>query len=101
MVWPSASAFAPSSSCTAARADQAAHQSSQRSQVEVTSWKSTSGTPFATKRGAQCEIAASTLGSFMDLSSPPTLHRDYRELQHPPRKLVGHLVLSAVPLGCF
>ncbi len=31
----------------------------------VTSWKSASGTPFATKRGAQCEIAASTRGSFL------------------------------------
>jgi hypothetical protein len=30
----------------------------------VTSWKSVSGTPLMTKRGAQCEIAASTRGSF-------------------------------------
>src|SRR5439155_26976718 len=48
----------------AARADHAAHQSSQRETDAVTSWKSASGTPFATKRGAQWEIAASTRESF-------------------------------------
>src|SRR5205809_4252858 len=47
----------------AARADHAAHQSSQRETDAVTSWKSASGTPCATKRGAQWEIAASTRGS--------------------------------------
>src|SRR2546426_8901151 len=41
-----------------------AHQSSQRETDPVTSWKSASGTPFATKRGAQWEIAASTRESF-------------------------------------
>jgi len=46
------------------RADQALHQSSQRETDAVTSWKSVSGTPFATKRGAQWEIAASTRGVF-------------------------------------
>src|SRR5712691_8127436 len=52
----------------AARADHAAHQSSQRKTEAVTSWKSASGTPFATKRGAQWEIAASTRGSFSALA---------------------------------
>src|SRR4051812_26591186 len=47
----------------AARSDHSRHQSSQRSQDAVTSWKSASGTRFATKRGAQWEIAASTRGS--------------------------------------
>src|SRR5438552_19195818 len=51
----------------AARADHAAHQSSQRETDAVTSWKSTSGTPFATKRGAQWEMAASTRESFSGL----------------------------------
>jgi len=54
----------PISSWIAARADHAAHQSSQRETDAVTSWKSASGTPFATKRGAQWEIAASTRESF-------------------------------------
>src|SRR2546426_12725898 len=54
-----------------------AHQSSQRETDPVTSWKSASGTPFATKRGAQWEIAASTRESFSvllwmtaDISAP-------------------------------
>src|SRR5258708_10313083 len=67
MVWPPASALFPNSSWTAARADHALHQSSQRETPAVTSWKSTSGTPFATKRGAQCEMAASTRESLSGL----------------------------------
>src|SRR5688572_33373290 len=54
----------PSSSCTFARALHAAHQSSQRSSEPVTSSKSASSTPLETKRGAQCEIAEVTRGSF-------------------------------------
>src|ERR1700716_558035 len=57
----------PSASCIAARADHAAHQSSQRSSEAVTSSKSASSTPFETKRGAQWEIAEETFGSFATL----------------------------------
>src|SRR5712671_1994996 len=57
----------PSSSCIAARADHAAHQSSQRSSEPVTSSKSASSTPFETKRGAQWAIAEATFGSLATL----------------------------------
>src|SRR6267143_1976874 len=53
----------PRSSCSRARTDHAAHQSSQRSSEAVTSSKSASSTPFETKRGAQWEIAEATLVS--------------------------------------
>src|SRR3954463_4616952 len=53
----------PRDSCTAARADQAAHQSSQRSSGFVTSSKSASSTPFETKRGSQCAMAEATRAS--------------------------------------
>ena len=56
----SASAARPSFSCTAARADQAPHQSSQDFSDAVTSSKSDSTTPWATKRGAQWWIAEVT-----------------------------------------
>ena len=47
------SASRPISSCTAARADQAPHQSFHDVIEAVTSSKSVSATPLATKRGAQ------------------------------------------------
>src|SRR4051812_6711477 len=62
-LYPSLSVSRPSFSCTAARADHARHQSSQRSIVPVTSSKSASSTPLETKRGAQCEIADCTRAS--------------------------------------
>src|SRR5438270_13881076 len=58
-----ASASRPMSSCTDARSDQARHQSSHDEIEPVTSSKSLSATPLATKRGAQCEIAELTRGS--------------------------------------
>src|SRR3954451_15085354 len=61
LLW--ASAARPISSCTAARAAQAPHQSSHDLIEPVTSSKSLSATPLATKRGAQWEIAAATRGS--------------------------------------
>src|SRR2546422_678423 len=54
----------PKSSCTCARLDHAAHQSSQRSSEPVSSSKSASSTPFETKRGAQWEIADATFASW-------------------------------------
>src|SRR5438445_8514606 len=60
---PSFSSSRPSVSCTAARLDHAAHQSSQRSRLPVTSSKSASSTPFETKRGSQWEIAEATRAS--------------------------------------
>src|SRR4051812_18683833 len=62
-LYPSFSVSRPSFSCTAARSDQARHQSSQRSIAPVTSSKSASSTPFDTNRGAQCEIADRTRAS--------------------------------------
>src|SRR5438309_11422359 len=53
----------PRSSCTCARLDHAAHQSSQRSRPPVTSSKSASSTPFETKRGSQCDMAEVTRAS--------------------------------------
>src|SRR5438552_8132707 len=53
----------PRSSCSCARLDHAAHQSSQRSSAPVTSSKSASSTPFETKRGSQWEIAEATRAS--------------------------------------
>src|SRR5262249_62233009 len=47
----------------AARADQAAHQSSHDSIEAVTSAKSVSATPLVTKRGPQCPIAEVMRGS--------------------------------------
>ena len=60
MVFLSASASRPSFSCTAPRADQAPHQSSQDFSDAVTSSKSESTTPWATKRGAQWWMAEVT-----------------------------------------
>src|SRR5438046_6690318 len=60
---PSFSAARPRSSWTLARADHAAHQSSQRSRPPVTSSKSASSTPFETKRGSQCDMAEVTRAS--------------------------------------
>src|SRR3954471_8167097 len=67
-LYPSLSVSRPSFSCTAARADHALHQSSQRSILPVTSSKSASSTPLETKRGAQCEIADWTRASLAILS---------------------------------
>src|SRR3954447_12314055 len=57
------SASRPMSSCTKARSDQARHQSSHDKMEPVTSSKSLSATPLATKRGAQCAIAEVTRGA--------------------------------------
>src|SRR5262245_777809 len=54
---PRASASRPISSWTAARSDQALHQSSHELSDRVTSSKSGSATPLATKRAPQCAIA--------------------------------------------
>src|SRR6185503_778005 len=55
--------------CTAALSDQAPHQSFHDATPAVTSSKSVSATPFATKRGAQCAIADLTSASM----KPPNL----------------------------
>ena len=61
---PAASASRPRRSWTRGAGAPCARTSrSQRSTPAVTSWKSVSGTPFATKRGAQCWIADWTLAS--------------------------------------
>src|SRR5512134_3783767 len=64
-----ASASRPIASCTAALSDQARHQSFQWSIEPVTSSKSVSATPFATKRGPQCAMAEVINGSGIALSS--------------------------------
>src|SRR5215217_1676777 len=53
----------PRSSCTRAASDQAEHQSSHRSRLAVTRWKSATATPFVVKRGAQFDTALATLSS--------------------------------------
>src|SRR3954452_14439445 len=58
-----ASASRPIASCWAARALHAPHQSFHDAMPAVTSSKSVSATPFATKRGAQCAIADLTNAS--------------------------------------
>src|SRR6187401_3221113 len=58
-----ASASRPIASCTAALSDQAPHQSFHVATLAVTSSKSVSATPLATKRGAQCAIADLTSAS--------------------------------------
>src|SRR5438067_293652 len=58
-----ASASRPIASCRAARSDHARHQSFHEPMPAVTSSKSVSATPFATKRGAQCAIADLTSAS--------------------------------------
>ena len=57
------SASRPSRSWTAARSDQARHQSFHDGVAAVTSSKSVSVTPLATKRGAQWEMAERTRAS--------------------------------------
>src|SRR5579871_997370 len=63
MEYPCASASRPRASCTAARVDHAAHQSFHVPMAAVTSSKSVSTMPLATKRGAQCAIAEATSSS--------------------------------------
>src|SRR5215510_15866743 len=58
-----ASGCRPIASCTAARADQARHQSSHDAIERVTSSKSVRATPLVTKRGPQCPIAEVMRGS--------------------------------------
>src|SRR5262249_55734829 len=58
-----ASASRPIASCTAARTDQARHQSSHDAIARVTSSKSVSATPLVTKRGPQCPMAEVMRGS--------------------------------------
>src|SRR3954467_14186862 len=60
---PFAKASRPIVSCCAARSDQARHQSSHFATDAVTSSKSVSATPFATKRGPQWAIADLTMSS--------------------------------------
>src|SRR5207247_1965434 len=97
------------SSWIAARADHAAHQSSQRETDAVTSWKSASGTPFATKRGAQWEIAASTRGSISVLvwmtadmfSGSPLKRIPPRRFAPPLRKRGGEIRTGlSIPNSC-
>src|SRR6266850_2169349 len=88
-LWPSFSSWRPRLSCTAARRDHAAHQSSQRSSALVTSSKSASSTPFETKRGSQCEMAEATRASLAtdapDQEPDPAYDgedREYEEADH-------------------
>src|SRR5947209_5697566 len=60
---PLASASRPIASCCTARSDHARHQSFQDAIPAVTSSKSVSATPLATKRGAQCAMADLTSAS--------------------------------------
>src|SRR5687767_4194303 len=60
-----ASASRPIASCGTARSDHARHQSFHEPMPAVTSSKSVSATPFATKRGAQCAIADLTSASML------------------------------------
>src|ERR1700737_2499221 len=60
-----ASASRPITSCWAARALHARHQSFHDATPAVTSSKSVSATPFATKRGAQWAIADLTSASMI------------------------------------
>src|ERR1043165_7700757 len=62
---PLANASRPIASCCAARSDQARHQSSHLATEAVTSSKSVSATPFATKRGPQWAIADLTISSML------------------------------------
>src|SRR5690606_31550508 len=59
----------PICSCSAARSDQARHQSSQLAMDAVTSSKSVSATPLATKRGPQWALADLTRASCADGST--------------------------------
>src|SRR5438128_6473138 len=96
---PSFSSSRPSCSCTAARLDHAAHQSSQRSSAPVTSSKSASSTPFETKRGSQCEIADVTLESRLIASLLNTGRLESRITELPKHK--GHGVDDLFPkLNC-
>src|SRR3954447_18838509 len=61
-----ASASRPIASCWAARALHTPHQSFHDATPAVTSSKSVSATPFATKRGAQWAIADLTSASIQD-----------------------------------
>src|SRR6187402_625773 len=65
-----ASASRPIASCTAALSDQARHQSFQVATEAVTSSKSVSATPFATKRGPQCAMADLTMASIVNSLRP-------------------------------
>src|SRR5947209_6081150 len=58
-----ANASRPIASCCTARSDHARHQSFQDAIPAVTSSKSVSATPLATKRGAQCAMADLTSAS--------------------------------------
>src|SRR3954468_4541688 len=60
---PFAKPSRPIASCCAARSDHARHQSSHLATEAVTSSKSVSATPFATKRGPQWAIADLTMSS--------------------------------------
>src|SRR5215217_3971901 len=60
-----ASASRPIASCTAALSDHARHQSSHLETLAVTSSKSVSATPLATKRGPQWAIADLTISSML------------------------------------
>src|SRR5262249_30548330 len=62
----------PNTSCSSARADQARHHSFHGPIEAVTSWKSVSDTPLATKRAPQWLIAALTCGS-VDIGSVHSL----------------------------
>src|SRR5437867_2836945 len=57
----------------AARADQARHQSCHEAIEAVTSSKSVSATPLATKRAPQCAMADFTRGSVMGMRRPARL----------------------------
>ena len=66
---PRSSASRASPACSSAFETHAGSHSSQVSMLPVTRWKSFMSTPFVTKRGAQCAIAAATRSSGMVRSS--------------------------------
>ena len=108
---PSASAVAAQRLVLGAAADQAAHQSAQRSSPPVTRSKSATVTPLVVNRGAQCEIAEATLSSIPVLRSWARVDVDCKRVQfcavrsacqatlHVPKCYCNRVHLSAIVDG--